>query len=230
MAAKVPTRIEPFVNRKLPPEGQESRDDEPLQQDETSLIGTPPGDYNPSRDAEPTPNSTPSALEHLPEPKSQPKPPAPERTATDRNKAGQFQPGCKPGPGNPFAKRVATLRKALLDGVGEADLARLGQKLLEQALDGDVAAAKLLLSYTVGKRTEAVDPDRLALDAVRLLLSWPTVSELIAGLSGIRPEVVADVVTHWTPAAAEEAMECSAELPHIEGSERIRRRRETKGK
>jgi hypothetical protein len=166
----------------------------------------------------------------LPEPKSQPEPPAPGRTAADRNKAGQFQAGCRPGPGNPFAKRVAALRKALLEGVGEADLARVGHKLLAQALEGDVAAAKLLLSYTVGKPTEAVDPDRLALDAMRLLLSWPTVSELLAGLSGVRPEIAAEVVSRWTPDTAEEAMECSAELPHIEGSERIRRRRETKGK
>jgi hypothetical protein len=49
--------------------------------------------------------------------------------------------------------------------------------------------AKFLLSYTVGRPTEAVDPDRLALDAARLLLSWPMVTEMIAGLRGIRPDV-----------------------------------------
>jgi hypothetical protein len=230
MATQVATRIEPFANRKSSPQGKASPVDAPLPLDDRSPIGTPPGDDKPSRDAEPTPNSTPSASDSLPEPRSQPESPAQEQTATGRNKAGQFQEGCRPGPGNPFSKRVAALRKALLESVSEADLARVGQKLLALALDGDIAAAKLLLHYTVGKPTEAVDPDRLALDAVRLLLSWPTVSELLAGLSGVRPEIAADVVTHWTPATADEAMECSAELPNIEGSERIRRRRETKGK
>jgi hypothetical protein len=230
MATSVATRIKPFGNGKSSPQGKASPDDEPLPLEDSSPVGTTPGDHKPPRDAEPTSNSTPSAPDPLPEPESQPEPPAPERTATGRNKAGQFQKGCRPGPGNPFAKRVAALRNALLEGVGEDDLVRVGQKLLAQALEGDVAAAKLLLSYTVGRPTEAVDPDRLALDALRLILSWPTVSEMIAGMSGVRPEVATEVLARWVPSTAEEAIECSAEPPHIEGSERIRRRRETKGK
>jgi hypothetical protein len=90
-------------------------------------------------------------------------PPAPEPPTSGRNTAGQFQSGNKGGPGNPFAKRVANLRKALLESLGEEDVAKLGRKLLDQAMTGDVAAAKVLLSYLVGKPDKAVDPDRTEL-------------------------------------------------------------------
>ena len=41
-------------------------------------------------------------------------------------------------------------------------------KLVEMAKEGDVAAARLVLSYTVGKPTEAVDPDRLDVEEFSL--------------------------------------------------------------
>ena len=128
MATKVATRIDPFGNRKSAPKnGTPSPKDNPLRADEPSPASSPPGEDNTSGADEPTPTGTPSASDPVPQPNSQPQPPAPERTATDRNKAGQFQKGCRPGPGNPFGRKIAALRKALLESVSEADLARLGQ-------------------------------------------------------------------------------------------------------
>jgi hypothetical protein len=45
--------------------------------------------------------------------------------------------------------------------VTDEDIAAIAQQLLEQAKAGDVAAARLLLSYAIGQPTEAVDPDTL---------------------------------------------------------------------
>ena len=91
--------------------------------------------------------------------------PQPGRTAN-----GRFAKGNRCGTGNPFARQVAGLRKALLNAVTEEDMQRLARKLLEQALEGNTAAAKLLLTYVLGKPTEMPDPDRLNLDDYRILI------------------------------------------------------------
>ncbi len=64
-------------------------------------------------------------------------------------------------PGNPFARRVAALRQALVEAISPADLAAIARVMRDKALTGDVAAAKFLATYTVGKPTPAPDPDRL---------------------------------------------------------------------
>jgi len=87
---------------------------------------------------------------------------SPEPTCgTGRNSNGQFAKGNRFGPGNPFARQVAGLRKALLDRVTAEDIQAIAEKLLQLAKAGDVAAAKLLLSYTIGKPQPAVEPDHL---------------------------------------------------------------------
>jgi hypothetical protein len=57
--------------------------------------------------------------------------------------------------GNPLARRVATLRVALLDAVSPADVRAICAKLIEQALAGDVAAARTLFDRTLGRPLEA---------------------------------------------------------------------------
>jgi len=84
-----------------------------------------------------------------------------ETSATGRNSNGQFAKGNRFGPGNPFARQVAGLRKVLLDRVTAEDIQAIAEKLLQMAKAGDVAAAKLLLSYTIGKPQPAVEPDHL---------------------------------------------------------------------
>jgi hypothetical protein len=83
---------------------------------------------------------------------------------TDRDAGGRFKPGNRGGPGNPFARQVAQLRKALLDAVGPDDIQAVAQRLVCLAKEGDVAAAKLLLAYTIGKPEAAPHPDRMDAD------------------------------------------------------------------
>jgi hypothetical protein len=81
--------------------------------------------------------------------------------ANGRDQRGRFAKGNPGGPGNPFARRTAQLRRVLSMAVTDEDIAAIAQQLLEQAKAGDVAAARLLLSYAIGQPTEAVDPDTL---------------------------------------------------------------------
>jgi hypothetical protein len=91
----------------------------------------------------PTPDATPPAAEG------------------QRDAHGRFAEGNLGGPGNPFARQVAALRKALLAAVSEGDVEGVARELVRQAKGGNVAAAKLLLSYTLGKPVAPSDPDTL---------------------------------------------------------------------
>jgi hypothetical protein len=66
--------------------------------------------------------------------------------------------------------------------VGEDGLRKLARKLLEQALAGDVAAARTLLAYLVGKPAAAVNPDEADLDEFRLIRERPSKAEAILAL------------------------------------------------
>ena len=76
-----------------------------------------------------------------------------------RNSKGQFAKGNPGGPGNPYARHVARLRASLIEAVGDDGLAEIVQGMVTAAKGGDVAAAKLLLSYLLGKPAESVEPD-----------------------------------------------------------------------
>src|SRR5205823_3604927 len=92
--------------------------------------------------------------------------PAAQTPAEGHNANGRFAPGNKGGSGNPFARQVAALRQALLDAVSPDDLAEIAKALADKAKRGDVAAAKVLLTYLVGKPAPAPDPDRLDVEEV----------------------------------------------------------------
>jgi len=79
-----------------------------------------------------------------------------------RNSNGQFAKGNPGGPGNPYARRVAKLRSAMLNAV-ESEMVHIVQSLIDSAKKGDVQAAKLVLAYSLGKPVESVHPD--AIDA-----------------------------------------------------------------
>jgi hypothetical protein len=78
-----------------------------------------------------------------------------------RDENGQFTAGNKGGPGNPFGRKVALLRKALIDSVTAQDIQDVATRLLALAKEGDVQAAKLLLAYAVGKPQPAREPDNV---------------------------------------------------------------------
>jgi hypothetical protein len=67
-----------------------------------------------------------------------------------RDNAGRFSTGNAGGPGNPYAKRVGQLRRALLDAVSEDDLQAVIQAMVRKATGGDVAAARILFDRCLG--------------------------------------------------------------------------------
>jgi hypothetical protein len=102
----------------------------------------------------------------------------------------QFVAGNRSGCGNPSARKMAKLRATLLRCVGEAEVAKLGQKLLAASLRGDWVAAKLLLGYLVGRPGLTPDPDRLDKSDLDLLLSAPPINKLACALlAGMEPAV-----------------------------------------
>jgi hypothetical protein len=94
----------------------------------------------------------------------------PAAPKSDRAAKGQFARGNKGGPGNPFARRVAELRSLLLEAISGDDLQAICKAMIERARNGDVAAAKLLFQYALGKPAAAVEPDRVEIDEHRLRL------------------------------------------------------------
>jgi hypothetical protein len=91
-----------------------------------------------------------------------------DKPAAERDGKGRFAPGNQCGAGNPFARRVALLRTVVLTTVREEDMHAIVRKLIELAKNGDVAAARLVLGYSLGKPAETVDPDRLDIDEWQL--------------------------------------------------------------
>jgi hypothetical protein len=81
-----------------------------------------------------------------------------------RGEDGRFAKGNPGGPGNPFARQVAALRRVLLEAVSANDLRDIVNALVTQARCGHVAAAKIVLEYTLGKPAKTVEPDRLDIE------------------------------------------------------------------
>jgi hypothetical protein len=100
----------------------------------------------------------------------------PQPAAEGRADGGRFAPGNRFGKGNPFTRRLAAKRAAFADAVTDAEVAALARQLYRQALDGDLQAAALLLSYTIGKPANAVDPDAMDLQEWKAREEWDSVS------------------------------------------------------
>lgn len=62
-----------------------------------------------------------------------------------RDRTGRFASGNRIGKGNPFARRTAEFHSALLDAVEPRMVEALAKRMVKAALEGDVAAAKLVL-------------------------------------------------------------------------------------
>ena len=101
---------------------------------------------------------SPNSLE-LKGPESLPSIPTGDRPPAGRDPvSGHFLPGNRLGRGSPLAGKAAKLRSALFRAVGTADLQAVIRTMIESAKGGDVAAAKVVLAYTLG--------DPVALDIV----------------------------------------------------------------
>jgi hypothetical protein len=105
------------------------------------------------------------------------------KTKAQRDAKGRFVKGNRGGPGNPFARQCAHLRYALLFTSTAVDIVKAANALKEKAFAGDVAAIKLFFHYVLGKPTEPIDPDRIAID------EWQKLKE-----KAIPPEEMAEVM------------------------------------
>ena len=56
----------------------------------------------------------------------------------------------------------------MLDAVTEDDLRDIVRALVERAKDGDIVAAREILTRVIGKPAEAVDPDRVEIHELRI--------------------------------------------------------------
>jgi hypothetical protein len=99
---------------------------------------------------------------------------------TDGREAnGQFAPGNAGGPGNPFARKVAALRKAIVEAITQEDVKEIVAVLKQQAKEGSAAAIKLIFQYAIGKPGAENDPDRVDLGGWQLLRE-PARSDAVA--------------------------------------------------
>ena len=96
-----------------------------------------------------------------------------------RDAFGRFLRGNPGGPGNPFTRQVALIRRVLLDCVTAEDIAAVARQLIALAKAGNVAAAKVVLAYTIGKPTPAPDPDQLNLQEFALLRDEGRINEAV---------------------------------------------------
>jgi hypothetical protein len=76
-----------------------------------------------------------------------------------RTLRGQFARGNPGGPGNPYARRTAALRSALLDAVTEADIRAVARALVKRAKAGEIPAIRELLDRLLGKAGDASPED-----------------------------------------------------------------------
>jgi hypothetical protein len=95
----------------------------------------------------------------------------PTPSTNGRTPRGQFAKGNPGGPGNPYARRTAALRSALLDAVTEADIRAIAKALVKRARDGEVPAVRELLDRLLGRPGDVQEP------------SAPTEIRVITGVS-----------------------------------------------
>ncbi len=75
----------------------------------------------------------------------------PTPSTNGRTPRGQFAKGNPGGPGNPYARRTAALRSALLDAVTEQDIRAVARALVKRAKAGEIPAIRELLDRLLGK-------------------------------------------------------------------------------
>jgi hypothetical protein len=98
----------------------------------------------------------------------------------------RFTAGNRGGPGNPFARQTAALRRSLLAVVTPEDLEAIARMLV---------AVKLLLLYVIGRPAEAVDPDTLDVQEWHLFQqSQASAEQVQAALGGLPLELACPVV------------------------------------
>jgi len=121
-----------------------------------------------------------------------------------RDASGRFAPGNPGGPGNPYARKVAELRKEMVNFVSVDDLKHVVFAIKMKAERGDVAAARLLFQYVLGKPLPATDPDRLDVDEWQKLQEQARPPrEMSEVMNGVPAQVASDVTRIAWPCKVE---------------------------
>jgi len=113
-----------------------------------------------------------------------------ETEVNGREANGRFAKGNPGGPGNPYYRRQAELKRMVLESVTDVDVMSVMRVLLGIARGGDLAAIKLFLEYTVGKPNTNVDPDKAALHEWDIQKQTPKIEQVAELMShGVDPEL-----------------------------------------
>ena len=126
-----------------------------------------------------------------------------------RDDKGRFAKGNRLATGNPFARQTAKLRQAALAAVSDEDIRDIIDALKLKATGGDVPAAKLLLSYTLGKPERVVDPDTLDQHEFKTILDshLPSPESVTGIVHGMPLEAMLPAMKAVLPARVEEKIE-----------------------
>ncbi len=134
--------------------------------------GTPWGESTPN--GRPSPNGEMKTAKSDSEQASRPS----RNGASTGDQKGREMPPPLPV-GNPYMRRVAELRRAVVDAVNERDMEYIGQLLMSRAMVGHLPSTKLLFRYVLGKPTRPPDPDTLDLDEFRRLQQSPVTGQAL---------------------------------------------------
>jgi hypothetical protein len=81
-----------------------------------------------------------------------------------RTADGRFAKDNPGGPGNPHARHCARILALLRASISDEEMVAIIRALVVKAVDGDTSAAKLILSYKLGKPAPAPNPDEIERD------------------------------------------------------------------
>ena len=115
-----------------------------------------------------------------------------------RNGTGKFTSGNTFGRGNPHAKKIATLRSALLQSVSSADIKKIIKGMVKKAQDGDTAAAKLILPYLIGQPATNQELEMHMVNTAKRSI-YLTDDELMEIAAGVQSEYVMEVIETVVP-------------------------------
>ncbi|MBY0229654.1 MAG: hypothetical protein K2W96_10280 [Gemmataceae bacterium] len=119
-----------------------------------------------------------------------------------RTANGRFAKGNAGGPGNPFARQTAAYRKAFASAVSPEEMAALAQAMKQKALEGDVAAARLVCSYLMGQPAPSPDPDTLDAHELRVRRESVATEEDVRAVSEALPaSLMCEIAQAAEPAA-----------------------------
>jgi len=130
---------------------------------------------------------------------------APQTSSTPNGRSadGRFARGNRFGPGNPFYRKQAEFRRAVLELFTPEDVMSLLRVMLALGRNGDVAAAKVFLEYVVGKPHKAPDPDREDHHEWQLLAEAPKFAEVAERLeNGVPADMANDATRDAVPCLA----------------------------